>query len=445
MSRFWGVALADGVSRRSMAAFYGACFVGLAAFTFIAQAQSALLELIGVAEDDKGAVSGHLGVAAELVLLVMVGVFGSLSDRAGRRPVFTAGFLVVALGLVLAPFAGSTVVLGVFRAVFAIGAAAVTAMVSTVLSDFARDESRGRAAGLLGVMNGLGAVLTVFVLVQLPSWLEDAGLGEVAATQVAYGVVAVLCVGLAVWLRLALPARVAGHREVTAPLLELLREGARAGRDPGIALAYAAAFTSRGNLALVGTFFTLWLQQHGEEVLQLSTTDALAKAGAMIGVAQTCALLSAPLIGKLTDRVSRVDALIVTCAVSAVGYSSTVFVGDPFGPGMYVCAVLIGIGEVGGVITSTVLIGQQAPAALRGSVVGAFSACGAVGILTALEVGGLLFDSWRPAAPFVLFGALSAAVVLFGLLVRSRVVPLDPNPEVPAVAGPDAELSLPLS
>ena len=43
-TRFWGVRLAPGVTRPNMAAFYAACLVGLAAFTFIAVAQSTLLE-----------------------------------------------------------------------------------------------------------------------------------------------------------------------------------------------------------------------------------------------------------------------------------------------------------------------------------------------------------------------------------------------------------------
>ena len=422
MTRFWGVTLAAGITRKNMAAYYAACFVGLAAFTFIAAAQSALLDLLGVPEDDKGSVSGHIGVAAELVLIATVGVYGSLSDRIGRRFVFTLGFVIVAIGLLLAPFAGSTLMLGAFRVVFALGAAAVAAMVSTVLSDFARNEDRGKGAGLLGVMNGVGAVLTVFVLVRLPSMFESAGLGEVAATRAAYAVVAAMCLVMALWLRLALPPVTAGPREATPPLRRLMREGVAAGRDPGIALAYAAAFTSRGNLAIVGTFFTLWLQQYGEEVRGLSTTEALAKAGIVIGVAQTVALCTAPVIGWLTDKLTRVDALLICCGISAVGYSSTLLVDDPLGAGMYAAAVLIGIGEVGGVIASTVLIGQQARPAVRGSVVGAFSAFGAIGILTALEVGGLLFDAWRPAAPFALFGAFSALVLVYGLVVRQRVV-----------------------
>ena len=105
--RFWRVQLAPGITRGNMAAFYASCLIGLSAFTFIAAAQSTLLELLGVAEADKGSVSGHIGVAAEIVLIVAVGLYGSLSDRIGRRPVFVLGFVVVAVGLLLAPFAGS--------------------------------------------------------------------------------------------------------------------------------------------------------------------------------------------------------------------------------------------------------------------------------------------------------------------------------------------------
>lgn len=433
---FWGVRLTPGVTRRNMAVFYLACLLGLSAFTFIAQAQSLMLDLIGVDEDHQGSVSGHIGAIGEITLLVGLGVFGSWSDRVGRRLVFVVGFVIVAAGLILTPFATSVVLLGAARVVFAIGAAAAAGMISTVLADFAEDADRGRAAGLLGVMNGLGAVITVFALIRLPDVFANAGLSDRGAAQLAYASVAAMCVVLAVLLWRRLPARNVGVREPEAPLSKLLREGVRQGRDPGVALAYAAAFTSRGNLAVVGTFFALWLQDYGTEVRGLSSTESLARAGIVIGIAQTCALLSAPIFGKLADRMRRNDVVVIACTISAIGYSSTLLVDDPLGPGMYVSAVLIGIGEVGGIIASLVLIGQQAPGPIRGTVVGTFGAFGALGILTALEVGGQLFDAWRPAAPFVLFGVASGLVAILGLVLRSRIHPPAEDPdvlEVPAV------------
>ena len=50
-----------------------------------------------------------------------------------------------------------------------------------------------------------------------------------------------------------------------------------------------------------------------------------------------------------------------------------------------------------------------------------FGLFGGIGIMVALGVGGVLFDSWRPAGPFAMFGGLAAVVLVFGLVLRSRI------------------------
>jgi len=204
-----------------------------------------------------------------------------------------------------------------------------------------------------------------------------------------------------------------------------LRQGVMAARDPGIALAYAASFVARGNLAIVGTFFTLWLANHGSVELGMSRADAMAKAGAIIAITQTMALASAPVFGILTDRIDRVAALNITLLLAFFGYGGTALVGDPFGTGIIVCGILIGMSEVGCIVTSSVLIAQQSPARIRGAVIGVFNLTGALGIMVASKLGGILFDSWREAAPFMLFGGFALLVLLFGLAVRHSVQPLE--------------------
>jgi MFS family permease len=93
---------------------------------------------------------------------------------------------------------------------------------------------------------------------------------------------------------------------------------------------------------------------------------------------------------------------------------------NPFSIGTIACLILIGMAEVGCIITSGVLIAEQAPDRLRGSVVGVFTLSGAVGILIASVVGGYLFDHWMRTGPFVFFGMISAVVMVWALLLRSR-------------------------
>jgi len=56
--------------------------------------------------------------------------------------------------------------------------------------------------------------------------------------------------------------------------------------------------------------------------------------------------------------------------------------------------------------------------AALGAVVGTFSACGAVGVLAATGIGGRLFDSIGPGAPFLMVSFATAALCLFAIWVR---------------------------
>ncbi len=72
------------------------------------------------------------------------------------------------------------------------------------------------------------------------------------------------------------------------------------------------------------------------------------------------------------------------------------------------------------IISAGALLGQQAPQKIRGSVVGVFGLAGAIGILFASKVGGEIYDSISPTAPFVMMGILNAALMFYALWVRLR-------------------------
>ncbi len=83
-------------------------------------------------------------------------------------------------------------------------------------------------------------------------------------------------------------------------------------------------------------------------------------------------------------------------------------------------AVLLGIGQMSAILASQVLVGQEAPAEVRGSVLGVNGVFGAIGILFVSLVGGWLFDAWTPAAPFLLMAVANGALCLWALLLRVR-------------------------
>ncbi|MFD8529137.1 MFS transporter [Streptosporangium canum] len=433
--RVLGLQLADGVGRGNMWACLSMAFVATMVISFLPAAQPYILGgVLGVAKADQGKAVGLLGVAAEIAMIASLVWYGALADRFGRRPVVVAGFALCALGTALFPFAGNTTVLVALRVVFALGVAALSGMLSTVAVDYVRDGSRGKSYGLVGLFSGLGAMVAVLALVRLPKIFEDRGMAPVDAARVSFLIIAavVLAVAALMWSTLS-TVKVSATAE-RVPLTHLVKEGLTLARDPGVALSYAAAFVARADLAVVAGFMSLWVIDYATGERGMSAAEALARGGAVVGIAQTVAVVAAPLFGWLGDRMRRQDVLILAQAVAAVSYLSTLLISDPLGSGMMMVAVLVGLGEIAAITTAGPLLAQQAPAAVRGSAYGVQTLCGAVGILVVSGLGGFLYDAWRPAAPFVISGISGLLVVAFGLAVRRRVTPLSEERERVAAA-----------
>ena len=196
----WGpVLLAAGVSKKNMTVYMLCAVFTMLFSTFIPQAQPYVLtEILKIPQSQQGQLSGTLGLVATLVGLVMPGVWGTLSDRSGRRLVYALGYIVTALGIALYPLAGTIVMLYVFRMVFAAGSNSSNTMNTALLGDYVNNKDRGKAFGMNAMMGGVGALLTVFVLLRLPSMFQGSGMNPQVAGQATYWVVAGLALVAAV-------------------------------------------------------------------------------------------------------------------------------------------------------------------------------------------------------------------------------------------------------
>jgi MFS family permease len=351
-----------------------------------------------------------------------------ISDRIGRRAVYMGGFFLIGVGYGLYPFASTVNELIAYRVVFAIGAAAVTAMLATVLADYPQEQSRGKFVAVAYMLNGVGVLIFAIVLARLPVWF--AGVAGDARTAGQYSLLVIA--GIAVFASLVLRGLRGGVPESAKnsdSLLSLLCQGMAAAKNARISLAYGTAFVSRGDLAVVGTFLLLWAVQSG--ISQGATAaEATARAGILFAVVQSAALVWAPIFGALADRLDRVTLTAVAMVLATVGYGLMATTTDPIGGAAIPLAVLLGIGQMSAILASQTLIGQEAPEARRGSVLGVYSFFGALGILFVAVVGGGLFDSWTPAAPFILVAIGNALLAVWAVVVRLMGTPPATQPAV---------------
>ena len=420
-SRTLGIDLAPGVRRGHLWAYLVAALISSAYAGALSVLQPGLLHALGIPPGEQATLTGNLAALQELVFILLLGPIGALADRVGRRLVYAVGLLITGIGYALYAQAGSIPELIAVRFIVALGSAAVIGMMVTVIADYPQEKDRGKANGLQGVVATLGAFIPPILLV-LPQVFAGRGMDQMGAQQATFAIAGSLGVFAAIIAALGLSAQ-AGRVAAAAhpPLLTLLREGLRSTRDAGVALACAAAFTSRGVLAVTGAFMSLWLIQHGTGKLGLTASEAMGQlAMPRVLVIVTGALVGSLLMGFLSDRIRRVTAIAVSTGLTAVVYLALFLVDDPTAPWVFGLLVLMGIAEISAFVSSQALIGERAPLNLRGVVIGFFGVAGAVGILVGTTAGGYLFRGIGPSTPFVMFGAFNVLVFAWALWLRRR-------------------------
>jgi MFS family permease len=402
-----------GVTRGNFRSLLGASFFTIGIMTLVGNLQPYLFNaVLKVPLGEQGSLGGSLASFNELVFLAVASLVGAASDKVGRRPIYALGFVIMSFAYFLYPLATESGDLYLYRAVFAVGAACVSSMLAAIIADYAMETSRGRLVGICFFLNGIGVATLVVLGGRLPRMIEAMGVEPVQAAKCAYWSVAALCflpfLIVAFGLQPGAPSRI----ERKEPLLSTLRIGLGAARDPRILLAYLSAMVSRGDLAVLSTFFLLWLTTYG--IGQgLSAAEAQAAGTKFFGLAQIVATLWALVVIFFIDRLDRVLALAIAMVLASASYITIGMVDDPLGPAMYAAAAFMGIGEMSGILASQSLVGQVSGEQGRGAVIGVFSMFGAAGILLSTWFGGLLFDAWKPSAPYILVGIADGVLAVF--------------------------------
>ena len=409
--------LAPGISRANFRALLGASLFTIGLLALVGNLQPYLFNaVLGVPVGEQGRLGGNLATFNEIIFLGVASLVGAASDKLGRRPIYAVGFLIMALAYTLYPLATSGAQLFGYRAIFAVGAACVASMLAAIIADYAMESSRGRLVGLCFFLNGIGVAMLVVFGGKLPRIVETLGVPPVQAARCAYWTVALLCLIPFVIVARGLKSGAPAWLGAQEPLLTTLRVGILAARDSRVLLAYLSALVSRGDLAVLSTFFSLWLTTYG--IGQgLSAGEAQSAGVKFFGVAQIFATLWALVVIFFIDRFDRVLAVAIAMLLASASYLLIGSIDNPLGPSMYLASAFLGIGEMSGILASQSLVGQVSGERGRGAVIGVFSMFGAAGILLATFIGGQLFDHWKPSAPYVVVGIADGVLAVFALFV----------------------------
>lgn len=416
--------LKPGISAKNIKTYFFFMMFGIAIFVFMNTAQPFVLNsILFVEKDEQGGVTGDLAFYGEITQIVTIGLWGALSDKIGRKMVTTMALIIMSFAFGGYPFATSVWLLTLYRIIYHVGCAGAQSFMTAGLADYPADETKGKASGFMGVFSGLGALLALFVIVRIAEFTEMAGAGPVSSGRSMYFFVVFMCVATAFMCLWGLkdppqdPESIAARKK---SILVVLKEGVQAGiDDPVLMLAYFGAFVSRGDSAILNIFLSLWVNQWATDN-DYTGTEAIALAGTMVGISQGAAMMTAPIWGWMSDKYPKIVSLNWSCFVAAVGYLMLGFRENPTDGLAYVATVVIGAGQMGGIICGQALVAYHSPDVIAGSVSGVYGFTGACGILMVTKLGGYLFEEWREGAPLIILAGMNIAQLIYGIIVHYK-------------------------
>jgi MFS family permease len=379
-----------------------------------------LQEQLGMTAGE-GDFTANLFIATEIVTLLVAAPLANLSDQIGRRPIFTSGFLIICLGLVIIPTARSGVELMIYRIITSVGVACCTTMIASLCADYPQNASRGKFIGFNGVCTALGVIIVGSGLTQLPRLFKSMGYATLEATTMTLWIGGGLALLTAVVTFAGIHKGRVGSHEEQLSFLQNATVGLREIRkNSRLQLGCGATALSRGDLTVLGTFFALWIQKVGTDQ-GIESVVASATAGKLFGLMQIAMLFFMPVIAILADRLDRVTTLCISMGLAALGYAALGIAPDPFNSGLiYVVVILAGIGEAVMIVSVPVLIGQEAPGRYRGAIIGVAASFGAIGIITTNKVSGYLFDELGYQVPFLFMALLNSTMLVWAIWVRVK-------------------------
>ena len=344
-------------------------------------------------------------------------IVGRLSQRRGRRPGLSAGYMAGAiggLGVIVAAVIDSPALL--FLSLFIYGSGMSTNLQARYAgTDLAREHQRGRAISTVLVATTFGAVAGPNLIDPMGGVAEALGVPELAGpfilSSAAFALAALV---LAVLLRPdpLLIARRAALAAADASAVAVVT-GLSALQRRGVALGASVLIVSNVVMIAIMSMTPIHMRDHGHD---LSAT------GLVIAIHVAGMFLPSPLTGYLVDRVGRIPMMIaagITLPTSALVASLAPHDSVPI---LALALGLLGLGWNFGLVSATATITDSTPLEIRASTQGTVDVCVALSGAGGGVLSGVLMATTGYAVLSLVGGAIALAMVPIIVMAQSTHV-----------------------
>ncbi len=402
-----------------------------------------LKDIIKVPPEFFGSINGFLQNMSQVATLALVAIVGALSDKAGRKILAVAGFVVlmvfyylygmsVEIGSALhipagfaskvcallsfvpsqaANFAGiapGLFVAYIIRFFIGIGLVLCYPQFITMVADYTYDKDRGKGMALNGLMMGLAALVIFGPVARMQKKSGVESLFFIASVIAATGVV---CTWL--FLKDRLP-------EIKKEKKGLKEVFGIVNKSITLKTTYWCSLIARADIVVLATFLVSWGVKVADK-FHLTSNAATHKAAIPMIIMSVFSFIAFPVVGVLIDKWGRIPTIILALFSGGVGMILLAVSAAPFSGLVFVAVIFSGFGMAGAIAGSNTLATDASPKGMVGTILGGLNTMQPIGMLFFVAVGGYLFDKFGPGWAFGIKGIASIVLGAWVFTVRGRI------------------------
>lgn len=350
--------------------------------------------------DDLGASGSALGLlvaTAALTEFLFGPVWGSISDRVGRKPILMIGMFGYALAMFLFGIANQIWMLIAFRALSGVLSSATITTTMAYIGDSTSEKARGGGMGLLGAVAGAGTVIGPGI----GGLLAGGSLNTPFFVSSALALVSVVLVALLLPESLPRQARDTQEQKIKLVRFDELWRALTGPIGMLLLIAFLATFGTSNFEAIFGLYMLNKLDYGPEQVGWILT---LVGAIALVG--------RGLLTGVVTGRWGEPTVIKASLLVGSIGFIllllANTYAAVLLTTGIYICSITFLRPSIHSLTSKRTNVGQGASMGLSNSFV-------SLGRVVGPIYAGIVFDI-NPNYPYI-----SGALILFVVFIMSLI------------------------
>jgi len=366
-----------------------------------------------LALDSQLSVNGDIAVGIvaavfSLIQFLFAPIFGSISDRIGRRPIILGSIIVNAMGYVLFAFSGSFWLLLIARIVSGFGSANISAA-QAYIADITEPQDRAKKMGIIGAAFGLGFVFGP----PIGGKLYDIG-GPSQGLMLVGGFTAILCLLNFVLAYFLLPESLVNKTVEKRKASDTFKGMVSAwsieivGELLLIGFVYVAAFSMMQINASI-----LWKEKYHLNPAEIGNIFGI------IGIFS--AIVQGGLIGLFQNKIGLKKMLIWGCPIAAIGLTLIPLPSvEWFYPVQIVAILFLALGNGFLMPSINSLVSINTPPESQGKMLGIFQSISSLARVIGPVLSGFLY-AITPGLPYYVGGLFMMMAFILALVLSNKL------------------------